>query len=139
MDNQTSQLHSQRKKRDIHNIVIGQKVTSVKVQRAKELRRQMTQEEKILWQHLRANRLNGLHFRRQQIIEGFIADFYCHAARLVIEVDGEIHQQQADYDAERDRVLSARGLRLLRIKNKDVRQNLDRVLARISTACSEET
>jgi very-short-patch-repair endonuclease len=139
MDNQTSQLHSQRKKRDIHNIVIGQKVTSVKVQRAKELRRQMTQEEKILWQHLRANRLNGLHFRRQQIIEGFIADFYCHAARLVIEVDGEIHQQQADYDAERDRVLSARGLRLLRIKNEDVRQNLDRVLARISTACSEET
>jgi very-short-patch-repair endonuclease len=57
------------------------------------------------WQHLRANQLNGLHFRRQQIIDGFIADFYCHVARLVIEVDGEIHQQQAEYDAERDRVL----------------------------------
>jgi very-short-patch-repair endonuclease len=139
MDNQTSQLHSQRKKRDIHNIVIGQKVTSVKVQRAKELRSQMTQEEKILWQHLRANKLNGLHFRRQQIIDGFIADFYCHAAKLVIEVDGEIHQQQADYDAERDQVLSARRLRLLRIKNEEVKQNLDRVLARIAKACSEET
>jgi very-short-patch-repair endonuclease len=139
MDNQTSQLHSQRKKRDIHNIVIGQKVTSVKVQRAKELRSQMTQEEKILWQHLRANKLNGLHFRRQQIINGFIADFYCHAARLVIEVDGEIHQQQAEYDAERDQVLSARRLRLLRIKNEEVKQNLDRVLARIAKACSEET
>ena len=121
----------------VHNIVIGQKVTSAKVRRAKELRRQMTPEETILWQHLRANRLNGFHFRRQQIIDGFIADLYCHAARLVIEVDGNIHQHQADYDAERDRVLSARGLRLLRIKNEDVRQNLHSVLVRISQLCGE--
>jgi very-short-patch-repair endonuclease len=135
MDNLTPQQHSPLKKGETHNIVIGQKVTRIKIQRAKELRRQMTQEEKILWQHLRANQLNGLHFRRQQIIDGFIADFYCHAARLVIEVDGEIHQQQAEYDAERDRVLSARGLRLLRIKNEGVRQNLDSVLARIAKAC----
>jgi very-short-patch-repair endonuclease len=135
MNNLTTQQLKTEKKESVNNIVIGQKVTSVKVQRTKELRRQMTQEEKILWQYLRANRLNGLHFRRQQIIDGFIADFYCHAARLVIEVDGKIHQQQAEYDAERDRVLSARGLRLLRIKNEGVRQNLDSVLARIAKAC----
>lgn len=139
MNNLTPQQSPTPKQELTNNIVIGQKVTSVKVQRAKELRRQMTQEEKILWQHLRANRLNNLHFRRQQIIEGFIADFYCHAARLVIEVDGEIHQQQAEYDAERDRVLLARGLRLLRIKNEEVRQNLNSVLMRIATACCEET
>ncbi|HEY9831751.1 MAG TPA: endonuclease domain-containing protein [Stenomitos sp.] len=139
MNNLTPQQSPTPKQELINNIVIGQKVTPVKIQRAKELRRQMTQEEKILWQHLRANRLNGLHFRRQQIIDGFITDFYCHAARLIIEVDGEIHQQQAEYDAERDRILFARGLRLLRIQNQEVRQNLDRVLARISTACSEET
>jgi very-short-patch-repair endonuclease len=139
MDNLTSKQHSPLKKGETHNIVIGQKVTSIKIQRAKELRRQMTQEEKILWQQLRANKLNGLHFRRQQIIDGFIADFYCHTARLVVEVDGEIHQQQAEYDAERDQVLSTRGLRLLRIKNEQVRQNLDSVLARISQACCEET
>ena len=54
-------------------------------------------------------------------------------------MDGEIHQQQAEYDAERDRVLLARGLRLLRIKNEEVRQNLNRVLMRIATACCEET
>jgi very-short-patch-repair endonuclease len=135
MDNSTPQQPSPLKKGETHNIVIGQKVTPIKIQRAKELRSQMTQEEKILWQHLRANRLNGLHFRRQQIIDGFIADFYCHAARLAIEVDGEIHQQQAEYDEERDQVLSARGLRLLRIKNEEVRQNLDSVLARIAKAC----
>ncbi len=139
MHNLTPQQSPTPKQELTNNIVIGQKVTPVKVQRAKELRRQMTQEEKILWQHLRANRLNGLHFRRQQIIDGFIADFYCHAARLVIEVDGEIHQQQAEYDAERDRILFARGLRLLRIQNEAVRLNLDRVLAYISKACSEET
>ncbi|MBD2018344.1 DUF559 domain-containing protein [Microcoleus sp. FACHB-53] len=139
MNNLTPQQSPTPKQQLTHNIVIGQKVTPVKVQRAKELRRQMTQEEKILWQHLRANQLNGLHFRRQQIIDGFIADFYCHAARLVIEVDGEIHQQQVEYDAERDRILLARGLRLLRIQNEQVRQNLDQVLARISTACCEQT
>ncbi|MEH2062700.1 MAG: DUF559 domain-containing protein [Nostoc sp.] len=93
----------------------------------------------MLWQHLRANRLNGFHFRRQQIINGFIADFYCHATALVIEVDGKIHEQQAEYDAERDKVLSARGLRLLRIKNEEVRHELDKVLMRISTACSQQT
>jgi very-short-patch-repair endonuclease len=54
-------------------------------------------------------------------------------------VDGEIHQQQAEYDAERDRILLARGLRLLRIQNKEVRKNLDKVLARIFTVCNEET
>ena len=139
MNNLTPQQSPTQKQELINNIVIGQKVTPVKVQRAKELRRQMTQEEKILWQHLRANQLNCLHFRRQQIIDGFIADFYCHAARLVIEVDGEIHQQQAEYDAERDRVLLARGLRLLRIKNEEVRQNLNSVLMRIARACCEET
>jgi very-short-patch-repair endonuclease len=139
MNNLTPQQLQTPKQDSTNNIVIGQKVTPVKVQRTKELRRQMTQEEKILWQHLRANRLNGLHFRRQQIIDGFISDFYCHAARLVIEVDGEIHQQQAEYDAERDRLLLARGLRLLRIKNEEVRQNLNSVLMRIATGCCEET
>ncbi|MEB3148744.1 MAG: endonuclease domain-containing protein [Sphaerospermopsis sp.] len=122
-----------------NNIVIGQKIKPDKMQRAKELRRQMTPAETILWEHLRVNRLHGLHFRRQQIIDGFIADFYCHAARLVIEIDGKIHEQQAEYDAERDKVLSARGLRLLRIKNEEVVQELDRVLMLIYQVCCEET
>jgi len=121
------------------NIVIGQKVDAAKVQRAKELRRQMTEEERILWQHLRANRLDGFHFRRQQIIDGFIVDFYCHAAGLVVEVDGGIHQQQAEYDAARDEILSARGLCILRISNEEVKRDLSGVLARIADACREGT
>ena len=117
------------------NIVIGQKITSIKLQRAKELRRNMTPEEKIIWQHLRANRLQGYHFRRQQIIDGFLIDFYCHATALVIEIDGKIHDNQIEYDTERDKVLSARGLRLLRIKNEEIRDNIDKVLKRILQAC----
>ncbi|BAY42939.1 hypothetical protein SAMD00079811_05170 [Scytonema sp. HK-05] len=139
MNNPTQKQPSPPRKEGTRNIVIGQNITSAKLQRAKELGCQMTAEEKILWQHLRANRLNGFHFRRQQIIDGFIADFYCHAAALVIELDGEIHEQQVEYDAERDKVLSARGLRLLRINNEEVRQELDKVLMRISKACSQKT
>ena len=98
----------------------------------------MTQEEKVLWKHLRANRLDGYHFRRQQVIDGFIVDFYCHAAGLVVEVDGEVHRQQIDYDVERDRVLSKHGLSILRIMNEEVRENLSGVLSRIADACRGE-
>ncbi len=117
------------------NIVTGQKVDHAKIQRARDLRRQMTPEEKILWQALRANRLGGFHFRRQQVIDGFIVDFYCHAVGLVVELDGGIHQQQADYDTERDQVLAARNLRVVRIRNKEIDHNLDDVLARLLALC----
>jgi very-short-patch-repair endonuclease len=89
------------------NIVIGQKVDPIKVQRAKELRRRMTPEEEVLWKALQANRLGGLHFRRQQIISGFIVDFYCHAAKVIVEVDGIVHERQAQADRERDQILTA--------------------------------
>ncbi|MGD0950718.1 MAG: DUF559 domain-containing protein [Candidatus Binatia bacterium] len=110
---------------------------TAKVQRAKQLRRQMTEAELILWQRLRRNQLRGFHFRREQVIDGFIADFYCHAAGLVIEVDGGVHCGQAAYDEERDRVLSQRGLRVLRIGNDEVQRDLDGVLGRIAQACKE--
>ncbi len=81
-------------------IVKRQQVPAVKVERAREFRRQMTDEEGALWQRLRTNRLNGLHFRRQQVIAGFIVDFYCHAARLAVEVDGASHAARAEYGSE---------------------------------------
>ncbi len=119
------------------NIVIGQRVDALKIQRAKELRRGMTPAESLLWQRVRANRLNGFHFRRQQVIDGFIVDFYCHAAGLVVELDGGIHERQGDYDAQRDRVLAARGLRVLRFENRECAENLEGVLERILAACQE--
>lgn len=74
------------------NIIVGQKITPQKRELAKQLRQNMTPAEQVLWQELRANRLEDYHFRRQQIIDGFIVDFYCHRAALIIEVDGPIHK-----------------------------------------------
>jgi len=79
----------------------------------------MTPAEKILWQEVRAKKL-GVRFRRQQVIAGFIVDFYCHKAALVIEVDGDIHDLQQEEDARREKVLSALGLRIVRFRNDEV-------------------
>jgi len=112
-------------------IVTGQKVTTEKHEMARELRRTMTPAERILWQRLRANRLDGRHFRRQQIIDGFIVDFYCHQAGLIIEVDGPIHETQKEADAEREAILTGRGLTVLRFTNQQVMNNMNEVLREI--------
>ena len=88
----------------VKNIYPGQKVNPEKINRARTLRRNMTPAEKVLWQELRGNKM-GPRFRRQQVIAGFIVDFYCHSAGLVIELDGDIHHEQQEYDAERDKIL----------------------------------
>ena len=79
----------------------------------------MTPEERMLWNHLRQNRCAGFHFRRQQVISGFIA-VYCDAARLAVELDGAFHEPA--YDAERDDALARAGLVVLRIENPELRQ-----------------
>lgn len=114
----------------VKNIIQGQTVTKEKLQRAKELRRDMTPAEKILWQELRGNKL-GVHFRRQQVIAGFIVDFYCHKASLVIEVDGDIHDLQQEEDARREKVLSEMGLRIVRFENDEVVKNLSAMVGKI--------
>jgi very-short-patch-repair endonuclease len=119
------------------NIVIGQYVTPEKIVRAKELRREMTPAERLIWERLRANRLHGLRFRRQQVIDGFIADFYCHAAALVVEIDGPVHEERADYDAARDKVFQARGLTILRVTIEEVGRDLDAVVRTIAAACGK--
>jgi len=114
----------------IKNIVTNQKVTKEKLQRAKELRRDMTPAEKMLWEELRANKL-GVHFRRQQIIQGFIVDFYCHKVSLVIEVDGDIHDLQQEEDAKREKALSELGLRVIRFRNDEIARDTSGVVERI--------
>ena len=103
------------------NIIRHQKVSKAKLARAKELRSKMTPAEALLWRELRGNRL-GVHFRRQQIVSGFIVDFYCHEAGLVIELDEGVHKSadQAEGDDVRDEVLRKLGLRVIRLQNDDV-------------------
>ncbi|MCD4752977.1 MAG: DUF559 domain-containing protein [Anaerolineaceae bacterium] len=120
-----------------HRIIRNQKITPEKRELAKELRRNMTPAEKLLWAKLRTNRLNGYHFRRQQIIDGFVVDFYCHSVGLVIEIDGPIHQQQKDYDLERTRILKEHGLHLIRFQNQEVMNELDTTLQKILMVCDQ--
>ena len=116
----------------IKRIIPGQDITKEKLARARQLRREMTKAEVLLWNELHANKL-GAHFRRQQIIAGFIVDFYCHAAALVVEVDGDIHtlaDQQAR-DDRRDETMRAMGLKVVRFRNDEVEADLCRVVERI--------
>ena len=115
----------------VKNIVVGQKITNEKKQRAKELRREMTPVENILWQRLRKNQLSGFHFRRQQVIDGFIVDFYCHATSLIVEIDGGIHETQQEQGAEREAHLISRGFRILRVTNDQVNNDIEGVLKKI--------
>jgi very-short-patch-repair endonuclease len=118
-------------------IVRGQPVTKAKLALARQLRRTLTPQESQLWDQLRKNQLNGLHFRRQQIVDGFVVDFYCHQAGLVVELDGPVHLGQLDYDVERSRWLQARGLHVLRFTNAELEADLPGVLARIAQAAQE--
>ena len=123
----------------IKNIIPGQRVSKQKLQRAKELRHEMTPAEKILWEQLRANKL-GVHFRRQQVIAGFIVDFYCHRAGLIVEVDGATHGTEAEviYDERRSAFLNEHGYRLLRFRNDDVYKALPDVCDAILLALAEK-
>jgi len=120
----------------INNIVRGQRVSSEMLARAKELRRVMTPAEKILWKHLKANRLQGLHFRRQQVVHGYYPDFYCHQYELIVEVDGDIHEFQKEYDTEREEYLKSLGFRIIRFKNEEIQKDLKTVLQRIVKECN---
>ena len=121
----------------VKNIVQGQKISAKQLENAKELRRHLTPSEKILWKHLKANRLNGLHFRRQQIVHGYFADFYCHQHALIVELDGRIHELQKEYDAERDEYLIALGFRIIRFANDEISKDLKRVLEKIVEVCKK--
>ncbi len=114
-------------------IIRSQNVQPDKLALAKRLRREMTTAERILWKALRRNALDGFHFRRQQVIEGFIVDFYCDAAKLAVELDGSPHVEQWRDDESRDKAISMRGVRVLRISNEAMHDS-EAVIAYIKEA-----
>lgn len=101
---------------------------------ARELREKQTPAEALLWQLLRSRQLLGFKFRRQHQFGGYIADFYCHKARLVIECDGSVHDlhEQWHHDQNRDGYMIAQGLRVLRFTNEQVLNETESVLEPIS-------
>ncbi len=98
---------------------------------ARRLRRASTSAEDILWARLRGSRFHGAKFRRQVPIDRYVVDFCCHAARLIVEIDGVQHEWQAAYDDGRTHTLESAGFNVLRFTNEDLRNDLDGVLQRI--------
>ena len=100
-------------------------------ERAIELRHGATGPEKILWSALRARQVDGLKFRRQHPIEPYVVDFYCAEAKLVVELDGESHEGRQAYDEQRTVFLRSLGLKVFRVANDDVVENLEGVVEAI--------
>jgi len=101
-------------------------------ERARELRSRETVPEKLLWKRLSKKQL-GVKFRRQHPIHCYIADFYCHTHKLIVEIDGASHdgQEQSANDKVRDKSLSAYGIETLRFSNEMVLNNIEQVVQRI--------
>jgi len=95
-------------------------VSAEKLNLAKQMRQLPTEAEALAWELLRDRRCNGLKFRRQQVIQGFIVDFYCAEKRLAIELDGAIHDEQKEYDQARDAFLKTLDVQVVRIRNEEL-------------------
>lgn len=115
-------------------VVALQYVAEHKKEQARRLRRESTPAEKKLWHFIRNRKVEGLKFRRQQVIEGFIADFFCEEIKLAVEVDGGIHndKEQKKIDEHREKVFSARSITTIRFRNNDVLNRLDECLQQIA-------
>ncbi|MCK9398738.1 MAG: endonuclease domain-containing protein [Bacteroidales bacterium] len=102
---------------------------------AADLRKTMTDTEKILWNKLRNRQVAGFRFRRQHPIREFVVDFFCYEAMLVIEIDGDVHEEayQKERDVERTKILRSLGLMELRFKNAAVLKNIESVIKKIES------
>ena len=96
-------------------------------QRAKELRKAGNLSEALVWNAVKNKQLNGLDFDRQRVIGNYIVDFYCHEYALVLEIDGSSHDDKQEYDLAREQYLEALGLKILHVRDVDVKQNLSGV------------
>ena len=106
--------------------------------RAKQLRQLMTPAETLLWRYLKANRVDGLGFRRQTPIQNYILDFVCHSAKVIIELDGASHdfEEQRKADEKRDAFFVSEGFQVLRFTNEQVMSNLEGVVETIRQVVS---
>jgi very-short-patch-repair endonuclease len=98
---------------------------------ARILRENMTFHEKLLWNRLKLKQICGVKFRRQHPIDFFIADFYCHEAKLVVEIDGEIHDIKKDYDVGRSAEMEKYFIKVIRFTNSEVENNIEMVINKI--------
>ena len=101
------------------------------VERARELRKNLTPAETLLWKNLKGKKINGFDFDRQKPIDRFIVDFYCKILKLAIEVDGQSHDFKIEYDLKRQKRMESFGIKVIRFTEKEVLHDLDNVLTEI--------
>ena len=102
---------------------------------SRDLRKNLTNPERVLWAAIRSRFLADLKFRRQHPLGNYILDFYCPAKQLAVELDGDSHQGRADHDARRTQRLGEMGIRVIRFSNDDVLSDLESVLEAILRVC----
>jgi very-short-patch-repair endonuclease len=124
-------------KYDFPRLNVSESLRRKMVKVARQFRKEPTKSEHFLWQALRGKKLDGLKFRRQQPIGPFVVDFYNSYYRLVIEVDGPIHEYQKHADQERQTILETLGLNIVRIKADLVEKNLNDALEMIRAKIKE--
>jgi len=118
-------------KNEFPRIYVSPEVRRKMLEIARQFRKESTKGEKILWEALRGKKLDGIKFRRQQPVGYFVVDFYNSVNRLVVEVDGPIHEIQKEADEARQKILEELGLVVFRIKSEVVEDNLPMALAPI--------
>jgi len=111
----------------------GQKINTpgYVIELAREQRINLTESEQLLWLKLRNKQLHGFRFRCQHPIYRYILDFYCHKARLAIEIDGAIHKYQTGYDNYRDEFIKSIGITTMRFSTDEVIDNIENVINQI--------
>jgi very-short-patch-repair endonuclease len=117
------------------NMYFGAKPDVVEL--GKSLRNAMTYQESLLWEKLKGKQICTVRFRRQHPIYFYIVDFYCHEARLVVEVDGEIHYDRIEYDDGRSAEMEKFGIKVIRFTNFEVENNIEKVTKRIEAVVNE--
>jgi len=122
-----------------YNAVMPAKRSNTKtMHRAGELRKEPTPAERKLWSYLRGDKLNGVSFRRQHAIGNFIVDFVSIKKKLIIELDGSQHINQAEYDAERSKYFESLGYKVIRFWNNQVESDINEVIRAIEVALNNE-
>ena len=120
-----------------YSVVRNHKTNPKKLELARHFRKNPTESEDAVWQMLRNRQIKNLKWRRQQVIAGFIADFYCAELNVVLEIDGSVHDNEEvkEYDEFRTSVFASRGIRVFRLKNEDCdKQHLIELIENIITS-----
>ena len=117
--------------------VVRKKINPKKLELARHFRKNPTESEDAVWQMLRNRQIRNLKWRRQQVIDGFIADFYCAELNVVLEIDGSVHDKEEvkEYDEYRTSVFESKGIKTFRLRNEDCdKQHLTELIENIITS-----